>query len=117
MAEYTFKHNGMYDQYLTIKKKDLKLDPVFLDMEGKFTPMSMETPMPVVEEKKKAPVEVGYRAIRVDFNNRQTYGVVTYVNQFGLDYIIKIQWDDGKYDHQYLSVLRKEILVCPPNAV
>lgn len=114
MAEYTFKHNGMYDQYLTIKKKDFKLDPVFLDMEGKFTAMPMEIP---VAEEKKAPVKVGYRSIKVDFNNKRTYGVVTYANQFGLDYIIKIQWDDGNYDHQYLSVLRKEILVCPPDAV
>ena len=100
-------YGGVYEKYLTIKKKDFGYENMYFDMEA--------VPVPVVAPKNL--VEVGYRAIRVDFNNNQTYGVVTYVNKFGGDYVIKITWDDGKYDHQYLSVLQKEMVICPPNAV
>jgi hypothetical protein len=114
---FTFEHKDFYgaNPYV-IRKKDLTYGQVYADMEAKFTAMPMEIPMPV-EEKKKPPVEVGYRCVKVDFNNKRTYGVVTYVNRIGLDYVIKIAWDDGNFDHQYFSVLRKEMLICPPESV
>lgn len=102
------KDYGVYEKYLTIKEKDFGYENMYFNVEA--------VPVPVVAPPKNL-VEVGYRALKVNKDNKQTYGIVTYANKFGGDTVIKITWEDGTYDHQYLSVLQKEILVCPPNAV
>lgn len=107
MAEpIKLKDYGYAAKYVQIKNNDFAFNP-YLEIKG-------DEPMPVVANKAKRPVEIGYVTVKVDLDNNQTYGVVTYVSSFGADWILKIEWNDGSYDHQYLSVLKKQIAICPP---
>lgn len=101
---YTFEHKNFYvDNPFIIKKKDLVYEEVNWDMEA--------IPVPVKAKPIEEKIAVGYRALKVDVNNKETHGIVTYVSAYGRDYIVKITWDDGYIDHNYLSKLVEQFAI------
>ena len=100
---FEIKDYGFYDKYMTIKKKDNAYEYVDWNMEA--------MPMPSKSKTCRRKIAVGYRALKVDIDNKQTHGVVTYVSPYGADFIVKITWEDGYIDHSYLSKMLEQFAI------